>query len=158
MNINSYYLLAKNDYRFLKYVEDTDLYNNIATQSQQTVEKYLKHIVYEFCVENPEAINVLKTHNLTKLYRIIMESGIDLEIERGDLSLLKDYYFNSRYPGDNFIAVSQQEARECIDLVELVKEKIEKFLMSRGYCEECGNKLFKLKTCKNHSCINFNKR
>lgn len=154
MNINSYYLLAKNDYLFLQSAKKSKLYNNIAVQSQQIVEKYLKHLVYTFCIDNPESLRALKSHSLVKLNSILLESGIDLGISRGDLAILKDYYYDAKYPGDNFIMVSKVDAEHALDVVEEVKEKVEKYLTSIGYCDECGN-IMENENCTNDGCAKF---
>ncbi|NLJ89598.1 MAG: HEPN domain-containing protein [Clostridiales bacterium] len=154
MNINNYYLLAKNDYLFLQLAKDSGLYNNIAVQSQQVVEKYLKHLVYTFCIDNKEALRALRSHSLVKLNSILLESGIDLGLSKGDLAILKDYYYDAKYPGDNFIRVSEEDAKHSLEVVEEVKKKVENYLKSIGYCHECGS-IYKNERCTNPECVNF---
>lgn len=152
MNINSYYQLAKNDYLFLQRGKDSGLYNNIAVQSQQIVEKYLKHLVYTFGIEHKESLRALKSHSLVKLNSILLESGIDLELSKGDLAILKDYYYDAKYPGDNFIMVSREDAEHALYVVEEVKNKVEYYLGSIGYCDECGS-IMDGEQCTNDGCI-----
>ena len=152
MSMNSYYALAQNDYLYLQNGRNTGLYNNIAVQSQQVVEKYLKHLVDTFCVDNSEANNALKTHNLIKIYKILMDSGVDLKVNKGELSLLKDFYFNARYPGDDFIEVTQDEANDCLNIVEEVKQKVEDYLTKNRYCIKCGAKMLSTGGCSNIFC------
>lgn len=151
MNLNSYYLLAKNDYLFLQSAKNSKLYNNIAVQCQQIIEKYLKHLVYTFCIEHKESLRALRTHSLIKLNSILLESGIDLGLSRGDLAILKDYYYDAKYPGDNFITVTKEDADHAMEVVEYVKNKVEGYLESIGYCTECGNVLENNK-CNNEDC------
>lgn len=147
MNMNSYYQLAKNDYLFLQSAKGSKLYNNIAIQSQQVIEKYLKHLVYTFSIEHNEALRALKSHSLVKLNSILLETGIDLELSRGDLAILKDYYYDAKYPGDSFIIVSKEDAEHALYVVEEVKSKIENYLSSIGYCDKSGA-LLEDGTCK----------
>lgn len=151
MNINSYYHLAKNDYLFLQSARHSKLYNNIAVQSQQIVEKYLKHLVYTFCIEHKESLRALKSHSLVKLNSILLESGIDLELQKGDLAILKDYYYDAKYPGDNFIVVTKEDSDHALYVVEEVKNKVEDYLTSIGYCDICGDKLENGR-CNNETC------
>lgn len=153
MNINSYYQLARNDYLFLQSAKDSKLYNNIAIQSQQTVEKYLKHLVYTFCIDNKESLRALKSHSLVKLNSILLESGIDLGLSKGDLAILKDYYYDAKYPGDNFIVVTKEDADHALYVVEEVKERVEDYLTSIGYCSECGS-IMDNNRCTNDGCVN----
>lgn len=151
MNMNSYYQLAKNDYLFLQSAKETNLYNNIAVQSQQVVEKYLKHLVYVFCIEHKESLRAIKSHSLVKLNNILIESDIDLDLSKGDLAILKDYYYDAKYPGDNFIEVSKEDAGHALYVVEEVKRKVENYLKTIGYCNECGGVLEE-DTCRNKKC------
>ncbi|NMB43982.1 MAG: HEPN domain-containing protein [Clostridiales bacterium] len=154
MNINSYYLLARNDYLFLQIAKDSGLYNNIAVQAQQVVEKYLKHLVYTFCIDNKESLRALRSHSLVKLNSILLESGIDLRLSRGDLAILKDYYYDAKYPGDNFIKVSKEDADHALEVVDEVKKKVERYITSIGYCAECGS-IMKDGKCSNKECAKF---
>lgn len=151
MNINSYYQLAKNDYLFLQSAKHSKLYNNIAVQAQQTVEKYLKHLVYTFCVDHRESLRALKSHSLVKLNNILIESGIDLELSKGDLAILKDYYYDAKYPGDNFIVVTKEDADHALYVVEEVKNMVENYLTSIDYCDICGN-ILEDGQCSNKGC------
>ncbi len=151
MNINSYYLLARNDYLFLQSAKNSKLYNNIAVQAQQIVEKYLKHLVYTFCIDHHESLRALRSHSLVKLNSILLESGIDLELSKGDLAILKDYYYDAKYPGDNFIVVSKEDAEHALKVVEDVKKKVENYLARIGYCDECSS-IMDNDNCTNEGC------
>lgn len=141
------------DYKTLIDLIPLKRYNHIAVFSQQVVEKLLKHIVYEFCVGEEGADTALNKHNLRKLHSIIMNRGIDLGIDRKDLTFIEDYYFEARYPGDNFIVVNEFDANECVDIVEFVKNKVGDFLSRNSYCSKCGTKLISAGTCPNMNCI-----
>lgn len=45
------------------------------------------------------------------------------------LPILTDYYFDARYPGADYITVSQQEALEAIDAVETIKKVVDSFII-----------------------------
>lgn len=76
-----------------------------------------------------------------KLNSILVSCGVDLSLDRGMLSLLKDYYFDAKYPGDTFVTVTKLEAQDCMKFVDTVKSKVGGYLTSQGYCTVCGNKL-----------------
>lgn len=152
MYTNNYYTIARNDYLFLQSIKDSNFYNKIAVEAQQVAEKYLKHIVDCFCFEHPAAERTLKTHNLVNLYRIIEDCAIALDLDEGSLSILKDYYFNAKYPGDEFIVVTKDRAEKCVLMVEEIREKIEGFLATNQYCTKCGLKLNQEGNCTNQFC------
>ena len=104
---NDYISIALNDYEYLKVGRQANLYNNDASGAQQVVEKIIKGIILKTQEVTPD---VLRTHNLRNLYkRIKHEFPISKESE-AFLSTLTDFYFNARYPGDDFIIVDKEDA------------------------------------------------
>ena len=102
---NDYYSIACNDYRYLLRNLDSDFYNNMAVACQQICEKALKSVLV--CV-NPDVKSILNSHNLRQIYSAIDEEEL-INLDIAKLSLLKDYYFEVRYPGDSFTNVSKKE-------------------------------------------------
>ena len=102
---NDYYYIACNDYKYLLRNLDSDFYNNMAVACQQISEKALKSVLV--CV-NPDVKSILNSHNLRQIYSAIDEEEL-INLDIAKLSLLKDYYFEVRYPGDSFTNVSKKE-------------------------------------------------
>ena len=103
---NDYYSIACNDYKFLLSNLDSDFYNNMAVLCQQICEKALKSIL--ICVR-PDAKTIINSHNLRFIYKVINEEKALIKLDIAKLSLLEDYYFSVRCPGDNFTNVSKNE-------------------------------------------------
>lgn len=103
---NDYYFIACNDYKFLLRNLDSDFYNNMAVECQQICEKALKSILVYV---NPDAKSIMNSPNLKQIYNAINEDEEVINLDIAKLSLLKDYYFDARYPGDDFINVSKEE-------------------------------------------------
>lgn len=127
----NYYRIALNDFKYLEYninIEDEDIYNRNAILCEQVTEKLLKHIVERACFKEDYSA-LLKGHNLIKLYKAIVDEGIDLDLSVNMLRTLKDYYFDANYPGDNFILITKEEMQEAYiftkDAMEKVKTLIE---------------------------------
>ena len=102
---NDYYSIACNDYRYLLRNLDSDFYNNMAVECQQICEKALKSVLVYV---NPDAKTIINSHNLRQIYSAIDEEEL-INLDMAKLSLLKDYYFEARYPGDSFISVKKKE-------------------------------------------------
>ena len=102
---NDYYSIACNDYKYLLRNLDSDFYNNMAVACQQICEKALKSVLV--CV-NPDVKSILNSYNLRQIYSAIDEEEL-INLDIAKLSLLKDYYFEVRYPGDSFTNVSKKE-------------------------------------------------
>ncbi|MEF9960588.1 MAG: HEPN domain-containing protein [Cellulosilyticaceae bacterium] len=126
----NYYRIALNDFKYLQYNierEDEDIYNRNAILCEQVVEKLLKHIVERSCfTEDYSAL--LKGHNLVKLYKAIVEEGIELELSINMLRTLKDYYFDANYPGDNFILLTKEEVMEAYTFTKEALDKVKQFV------------------------------
>ena len=44
-----------------------------------------------------------------------------LELDTIGLAYLTDFYYDARYPGDNFILVNESDAKECLRIVEALE-------------------------------------
>lgn len=117
---NDYYDIAFNDYLYLSRSTDTKFYNQISSATQQVAEKLLKSVLVEVKIN---AEDIFKSHNLNIIYREICsvyQSNKPLKV--AELSLLKDMYFQARYPGEDFILVSEEE---CIYNLKILLDVIE---------------------------------
>lgn len=155
MNKYNYLYVARNNYRHLEYLiegKELALFNVIAVTSQQVAECYLKHLADVFATNSDDVKSVLLTHNLVRIDRLLKNEGIDLGLDRNYLGTLKDFYFTARYPGDEFIVVTEEEAMGAYNYAILIKNKAEDYLKSHGYCPVCGSKLLPVGVCSNTLC------
>ena len=153
MSTISYLVIANNDYKyFVKSIDYTYL-NPSAIQAQQVIEKYLKYLVETFCVdESSVPISALRSHNLITLNRALINEGIDLGLDRGKLALISGFYFDMRYPGENFYYITKEEFDESLEFVKEVRNKVLNYLRDHGVCPECGGKLSASGMCTNLLC------
>ena len=130
----NYYRIALNEFKYLEYniqIEDEDIYNRNGILCEQVVEKLLKHIVERACFKEDYS-NLLKGHNLVKLYKAILEEGIELDLSINMLRTLKDYYFDANYPGDNFILLTKEEVDEAYAFTKDTLAKVKKVIEDKG--------------------------
>lgn len=108
--MNDYYTLALNEYAYYEHATKLSDFNNInAVHCQQICEKLLKSVVQ---TQYPDKSS-LKTHNLRILYEKVKDIiSIPMESEFY-LSTLTDFYFDARYPGDDFCIVSDDHLSLC---------------------------------------------
>lgn len=121
MESNSYLALAQRDLqnaRELFYVTSTG-YNLVARLAQQGVEKMMKHFIEKLSHE--DFIPLLGTHNTVRLYNAILSLGLIAEnrAHRKELLLLKNYYFDTNYPGENYIEIDRETAQEALDFATM---------------------------------------
>lgn len=38
-------------------------------------------------------------------------------LNKGSLPMLKDYFFDAKYPGDNFVMVDRESCMECVEIM-----------------------------------------
>jgi len=109
-----------------KLLNEEELTRSVTFHSHQAVEKSLKAIL-----EN-EDIRIPKTHDLEKLYGVILKQGIKLELEEDILAQLNDVYIDSRYPGDPGLipegVPSREKANEFFNAAGKIYAKVLKII------------------------------
>ena len=125
----TYYDIALNEYRYLQYnLGINSLYNNPnAVLCQQVTEKMFKYILFEL---EPDACE-LRFNNLIKINIALKRNNVDLQCNDLELAYLTDFYFNARYPGDDYIDVSDEDLQKCVDIMEDIKYRVEIYLKYR---------------------------
>lgn len=123
--LNSYWGIAEQDYTYAKQIlgfsKEINSFNKVVSTCAQAAGGYLKSII-EYCFTAEEdAIPLLRTHNLRAIYNRIT-TKYRLEISSKDCKWLGDFYFDTRYPGDNFVIASKEDAEECLQLVEIIRQ------------------------------------
>lgn len=109
---------------------DSPYYNNVCACAQQVAEKLLKSVV-ELAVDDMPP-NLLNTRNLRVLYDNIKRKVPNFTLDRSKISLLKDMYFDTRYPGDNFITATKEDSEECLEIMYGVITEVNKFRENAG--------------------------
>lgn len=118
---NSYYSIACNEFWYLRDAVSPVYCNPAAASAQQIAEKMLKSVAELVCTGIEK---LMTSHNLRALYDEIKRVDTSLQLERKDLALLKDYYYDARYPGDNFVIVTVDELREALEIMLDVVEAV----------------------------------
>ena len=136
---NEYYSITYNDLLYLQATLHLPFYNNIAVNAQQVAEKVLKSVVE---IVSPDAEGILKTHNLRGLYNEISKYLPTFELNQWKLSMLKDIYFDAKYPGDNFMEIDQKTCDECLSIMYDTIEAVNQFRAQEGLDIFTFNKLY----------------
>lgn len=134
-----------NEYEHYRWLiqskELSHTWNPIAIQSQQIVEKLLKYILEEILVEEDNT-ELLRSHKLRTLESTIESQLGDCVMSKDDARFLTDFYFDARYPGDDFILVTYEDVNRCIDIVSKVIDRIKDIRCSLGgSLEEIGREI-----------------
>ena len=109
----SYADIALEDLQASKELFKAQMYNHSTRLCQQYVEKMLKDIISHMGTEERD-MYLLSIHNVYKLASRVAEltgttfSKEDIGFFRG----LTDHYFDTNYPGENYVRISEDEARD----------------------------------------------
>lgn len=121
---NSYYDIACNDFMYFCDAISPKYFNQVAAQAQQIAEKMIKSVADLTCI-NIEKL--MTSHNLRALYDAIHEVDSCFNLDRRALSLLKDYYYDASYPGDNFVTVTKDEFTDLLNILNSVIREVERW-------------------------------
>lgn len=123
---NNYLSIAQNDLEYLEAVLATGntYYNQLAVQCQQVAEKYLKGYL-DTLYQKQDAISLLKNHNLKRIGEKLNQLYPHLHLDTNGLAYLTDFYYGSRYPGDDFSTVTKEEFDTCLSIMYDTLDKLE---------------------------------
>ena len=122
----SYKELADRDLRAAKMMFDGEMYNQVVRFCQQYIEKMLKQVIFSEGSTDKDIV-LLKSHKVATIAKRYEEiSGIKFTLDEIALFYqLTDYYFDTNYPGDDYVELSMEEAEEIYNKVLSMKEKFE---------------------------------
>ena len=127
---NNYISLALNDRKFLLQflIDDENAFNRQAVDCEQVVEKLMKGVLENIEMDDFRLKgDLLHSHNLKKIGNVINEYlHINLSLE--SLAYLKDFYYEARYPGDDFIVVSKSMRDRCLEIMNTVLKELSPFI------------------------------
>jgi len=110
---NSYLAIALRNIKTNRKLLGWGDYNDSARYSQQVVEKTLKHLLET--TNDVSVTKFFKLHNLSKLYSEVENRNIKTlpQVDKDILAVLTDYYYDTNYPGDNFVLIKKEEAERA---------------------------------------------
>ena len=122
---NTYIDIAENDLQYLESVLKTGntFYNQLAVQCQQVAEKFLKGYLDRTVLEE-DVSDLLRKHNMKKIASKLNDMNPGLKLDTVGLAYLTDFYFDARYPGDDFYTVSKKKKKKCLSIMYDTVEKL----------------------------------
>jgi len=107
--MKTYKEIAEEDFKGAKRLADCEMWNLAGQHLQQACEKQLKNWLEE---NNKLDVTLARTHNLRKLLREIGDYG---EGFYKTAALVENYYFDTKYPGDDYIDLTKQDIDSAIE-------------------------------------------
>ena len=125
---NDYYAIAYNDLLYLECDYYKTNYNPMVVQMQQIAEKMLKSVLILISTDE----TLFHSCDLRRIYNAIHKLQSDFVLNQMELAYLKDFYFEARYPGDNFIVVSREDCITCLHIMYSVVIAVTEFRRKAG--------------------------
>ncbi len=124
---NTYLDIAENDLQYLESViaMGNTFSNQLAVQCQQIAEKYLKGYLDKIFVDE-DVVDLLRKHNMKKIASKLNEVKAGLELDTIGLAYLTDFYYDARYPGDDFYNVTKDDFEKCLSIMYDTVNKLRK--------------------------------
>ena len=115
---NNYLDIAKNDLEYLESIlaVGSTFYNQLAVQCQEVTEKFLKGYL-ELCFLDEDVSDLLRKHNMKKIAVRMNQWKPNLNLDTVGLAYLTDFYYDARYPGDDFYTVTKEEFDKCKEIM-----------------------------------------
>lgn len=127
MSTMSYYDIAMKSYanidKQFHLAEEMKWYNLFAAECAQIVEKFLKGVLSVINLPEETPANIFATHSLRLLTRTL-HAVYPNTIKAQDASWLSDYYFDTKYPGDNFVVVSRSDALQILEITKSLADSL----------------------------------
>ncbi|MBS6195758.1 MAG: HEPN domain-containing protein [Clostridiales bacterium] len=115
---NTYLDIAENDLQYLEFVlrMKSNYYNQLAVQCQQVTEKFLKGYLDKIIIDE-DVSDLLRKHNMKRIASKLNEVSPELKLDIIGLAFLTDFYFDARYPGDDFYNVTESDFKKCLEIM-----------------------------------------
>lgn len=126
--------MAENDMQYAKACisagQSIGNFNVVASLCAQAGEKYLKAVIECEFLNDPDALSLMHSHNLRALYNRVIKK-YPMSVDSRSCKWLGDFYYDARIPGDNFVEVNEQDANECLSIVDKIKTDVQKIFSER---------------------------
>jgi len=104
---------AERDLKSAKVLKDNACGNDVvAFHCQQAIEKSLKGLLLKTTGD------MIEGHSLIYLCKQASNLQIEFKSKLKDCAFVNQYYIETRYPADNPLVVTDEEAYECISIAE----------------------------------------
>ena len=110
--MKTYKNIAEDDFKGAKGLSELEMWNLAGQHLQQACEKQIKGWLEE---NNKLDITLARTHNLRKLLREV--GGYDEDFYK-TAALIENYYFDTKYPGDDYIELTGQDIEAAIEFYD----------------------------------------
>lgn len=127
--MKTYAEIAENNLLWAKHGlaigEKIGQYNTVVIEAQQSAEKFMKGFITDYININHQYDKDLVTHNLRKLALIINDFTQTKTLDPVKCKYLGDWYFDARYPGENYTEITdKEEAERCIQIAEAIRDAL----------------------------------
>lgn len=106
-------------------MESNDVNDIVAFHCQQAIEKTFKGFLVA------KRGMVVEGHSLLKLYREAKSDFLSMTELAKECAFVNQYYIETRYPSDDPLEVTQEDAADCIRIAQTIMDEIIRELGSK---------------------------
>lgn len=135
--MKTYHDIALSDLHTAGQMMDVAKYNYAVRLFEQYAEKVMKHCIFLSGEDNDRSL--LHSHRVPKLARRC-ETLLGITFSDKEMLLFNDlanFYFDTNYPGDDYVDITQDEAESIQVQVLAFQEKYEQALISNTDTDAC---------------------
>ena len=110
--MKNYKEIAEEDFKGAKGLAELEMFNLAGQHLQQACEKQLKNWLEE---NHRLDIILARTHNLRKLLREV--GGYEEDFYK-TAAMVENYYFDTKYPGDDYIELTREDIEAAIEFYD----------------------------------------
>ncbi|NLP35613.1 MAG: HEPN domain-containing protein [Clostridiales bacterium] len=123
-----YYNIAMDDLLYLEASNVEGYYNQPTNLCQQVAEKLMKSVVADYYTED-DLENILRSHSLKRLANAINLIIPSSNFDKKALAYLSDFYYETRYPGPDYVKIDKETYEECKQIMYTCKDEIDRILL-----------------------------
>lgn len=121
----TYISIAENDYQYLKRdIQEGRVANLVAFNTQGVCEKFLKGIIVYYGLEEACTQKELSSHSIRKLVNFIRKNIPEVKLNWRKVLQADGFYFNTRYPGDDYFDVTKEDIEMCWEAATEVRSYV----------------------------------
>jgi len=141
----NYYDFAENDYYFCKRnIEIESFSTGLAALLQNTVERYLKHIIdtYVPIDDNNEnqRTKILHTHTIRAILAFLKEELPSFQCDCIKIGSIDGYYYTSRYPGDGCFLAKKDDLIHCWNVLQYTKQVVDEYISQNNKSQQINER------------------
>ena len=137
----TYQSIANRDADDAHFMLNANKFNEAVRFCEQSVEKHLKHIINKHAGADERLLGTRNVPAIAKRVEAILNTSFT-KIDHMWFRTLKSWYYDTNYPGDDYIEISREEASDTLEWFDMFVKQVVvlqgKQSTTQPRCPNCG--------------------